>query len=105
MATASASRPVESVAAATWSAERWRAKAACAAMDTALFFPDLATVEGAAAAKVAAKVCADCPVRVPCLEFALLTAQEDGVWGGLGEDERRAERRRRRQAARRAIAS
>ncbi|HUS62031.1 MAG TPA: WhiB family transcriptional regulator, partial [Acidimicrobiales bacterium] len=43
------------------------------------------------------------PVRAECLEYALETNQEHGVWGGMGEDERlRERRRRRRHAARRA---
>jgi len=33
-------------------------------------------------------VCAQCPVRSECLEWALETAQPHGVWGGLDEQER-----------------
>ncbi|MEW6155548.1 MAG: WhiB family transcriptional regulator [Actinomycetota bacterium] len=76
---------------------RWRLEAACRDFDTNLFFP--LTEEGVAEAKA---VCATCPVREECLEFALQTRQEDGVWGGLDEAERRRARRRRREAARRA---
>jgi WhiB family redox-sensing transcriptional regulator len=41
---------------------------------------------------VAARVCAGCPVRDECLELELrlFGAQQLGMWGGLGEDERRA---------------
>ncbi|MGH8910691.1 MAG: WhiB family transcriptional regulator, partial [Egibacteraceae bacterium] len=35
------------------------------------------------------------PVRARCLAWALQTRQDDGVWGGLSEDERRAVRRKR----------
>jgi hypothetical protein len=36
---------------------------------------------------------AACPVRGECLDFALLTNQDSGVWGGTSEDERRKLRR------------
>ncbi|MGY3684394.1 hypothetical protein ACVWXU_008017 [Streptomyces sp. TE33382] len=45
-------------------------------------------------------VCANCPVREPCLRWALENGQDSGVWGGLGEDERRALKRRARRRAR-----
>lgn len=35
-------------------------------------------------------MCAKCPVRQECLEWALETAQDFGVWGGMTERERRA---------------
>ena len=75
----------------------WRQEAACRDLDTSLFFP--ASDEDAGPAKA---VCATCPVRELCLEFALITRQDDGVWGGLDETERRRLRRRRREAARKA---
>lgn len=75
----------------------WRQDAACRDLDTNLFFP--ATDEEAGRARA---ICATCPVREECLEFALATHQDDGVWGGLTETERRRLRRRRRDAARRA---
>jgi WhiB family transcriptional regulator, redox-sensing transcriptional regulator len=81
----------------TYDPKEWRLAAACRDLDTAVFFPE--TEEGAAAAKA---VCATCPVRESCLEFALVTRQEDGVWGGLDENERRRLRRRRQEAARKA---
>ena len=34
-----------------------------------------------------------CPVKEPCLEFALSTNQDSGVWGGTSEEERRKLRR------------
>jgi WhiB family redox-sensing transcriptional regulator len=40
-------------------------------------------------------VCAACPVRRPCLEYALKHV-DHGVWGGTSEKQRRAIRRRRR---------
>ena len=76
---------------------RWRDDAACRGHDTDDFFP--ATDEEAGPAKA---ICGACPVREECLEFALATRQEDGVWGGLTETERRRLRRRRRESARKA---
>lgn len=81
----------------TYDPEQWRHDAACRDLDTARFFPD--TDEDVAAAKA---VCATCPVREACLEFALVTRQGDGIWGGLDETERRRLRRRRQEAARKA---
>jgi WhiB family transcriptional regulator, redox-sensing transcriptional regulator len=40
-------------------------------------------------AEQAKAVCAVCPVRRECLQFALATRQAHGVWGGMSEHERR----------------
>jgi WhiB family transcriptional regulator, redox-sensing transcriptional regulator len=73
----------------------WRDQAACRDTDPELFFP--VGTAGPALVQIgrAKQVCARCPVRVPCLEWALGTGQEAGVWGGTSEDERRAVRQRR----------
>jgi len=42
-------------------------------------------------------ICMLCEVRGECLEWAMATGQDAGVWGGLSEDERRALRRARRR--------
>ena len=34
-------------------------------------------------------VCRSCEALEPCLDFALATNQESGVWGGTSEEERR----------------
>jgi WhiB family redox-sensing transcriptional regulator len=34
-------------------------------------------------------VCRSCEAQEPCLDFALATNQESGVWGGTSEEERR----------------
>ncbi|MGI8810564.1 MAG: WhiB family transcriptional regulator [Acidimicrobiales bacterium] len=83
----------------TYDPHHWRLEAACRDLDTATFFPE--TDDGVAAAKA---ICATCPVREACLEFALVTRQDDGVWGGIDENERRRIRRRRQDAARQAAA-
>ncbi len=78
----------------------WRRSAACRDTDPALFFPVGTTgpaVEQIAAAK---RVCNACPSQTECLEFALASNQDSGVWGGLTEDERRTIRRARVRAQR-----
>lgn len=85
--------------ATTFDPEDWREAAACRDLDTAVFFPETDDEVDAARA-----VCASCPVRDACLEFALVTRQDDGIWGGLTETERRRLRRRRQEAARRTAA-
>ena len=44
----------------------------------------------------ARKICADCPVKEECLEYALTYRIDHGVWGGASERERRRILRRRR---------
>lgn len=79
--------------------QTWKAAAACKDLDVEMFFPASEAEEDAAPAKA---VCAVCPVRQECLDYAIDTRQEDGIWGGLTETERRRERRRRRTARPRA---
>jgi len=76
-------------------ARAWRSAAACRDADTAIFFPATDADAGPARA-----VCAGCPVQQACLDFALSTRQNHGVWGGLTETERRRLRRKRQEAAR-----
>ncbi len=72
----------------------WRAAAACKDLDTELFFPNGEGEGLQSQVEQARRVCTSCPVRDECLDFALTTRQEDGVWGGLTEEERRRWRRR-----------
>ncbi len=72
----------------------WRQHAACRGADPDIFYP--ATDEEAEEAKA---VCATCPVRQACLEYALANRERDGVWGGLTERERRRVIRQRRKSA------
>jgi WhiB family transcriptional regulator, redox-sensing transcriptional regulator len=66
----------------------WRERAACRDAAQDVFFP---TRRGTAVVEIEAakQLCATCPVQPQCLEFALLTRQDFGVWGGTTEHERR----------------
>jgi len=48
--------------------------------------------------EVARRICVDCPVKQPCLEYALENRIDHGVWGGCSERERRRILKRRRLA-------
>lgn len=71
----------------------WRHEAACLNEDPELFFPVGNTGPALMQIEEAKKVCRRCDVRKECLEWALTKGQDHGVWGGLGEDERRAMKR------------
>lgn len=73
--------------------DSWKALGACRGLSTELFFPENDKDAGPAKA-----VCATCPVRPECLDFAIKNRQGNGVWGGTSEQERRDIARRRRQA-------
>ena len=77
-------------------AARWRELAACRGADLSLFFP-----ERGESAEPARRVCAACPVRQPCLDYAITNGIVHGIWGGLTERERRALRSGWVRAARR----
>ena len=86
-------------------ATEWRAASACLSADPELFFP---IAQGSAADRqisTALRVCAGCPVRQQCLDFAIQTGEAHGIWGGTTADERirarrRAMRRRKEHQAR-----
>ncbi|HEY0934470.1 MAG TPA: WhiB family transcriptional regulator [Trebonia sp.] len=67
--------------------------AACRGSDPELFFPISATGRGLEETNAAKAVCRRCPVRQPCLSYALRTAP-DGIWGGETREERSARRTR-----------
>jgi WhiB family redox-sensing transcriptional regulator len=78
----------------------WRDKAACLTADPELFFPVGNTGPAVDQIDKAKAVCARCSVTEMCLQYALETSQDSGVWGGLSEDERRALKRRAARARR-----
>ena len=76
----------------------WMGRGNCGDEPPARFFPS-----DGAGVEVARSICADCPVKAPCLEYALRNRIDHGVWGGASERERRrilAQRRREAAAAR-----
>jgi WhiB family transcriptional regulator, redox-sensing transcriptional regulator len=73
----------------------WRLRAACKDQDPELFFPVSEKGPGARQARRATAVCARCPVRSECLEYALDNGLDHGIFGGTTETERRALRRAR----------
>ena len=103
MTAATPEEPVESIRWAAWDVERWREHAACQEVDPGVFFPVGVTGPAVPAIAAAKAVCDGCEARVECLEFAVSTNQEYGIWGGTSEEERRVLRRkwraRQRQAA------
>jgi WhiB family redox-sensing transcriptional regulator len=68
----------------------WVRQARCIGVDPELFFPVGSTGPALAQVEAAKAVCAMCPVRPECLQWALATGQDAGVWGGTSEEERRA---------------
>lgn len=76
----------------------WRHRAACRGADASWYFApnyfEKRQEKNAREAKAKA-VCAGCPVRVDCLEYAIRLREPHGLWGGLNEMERRAILRRR----------
>mgnify|MGYP001548914934 FL=1 len=78
----------------------WRNDAACRDVDPDLFFPIGTTGIAVEQVDAAKRVCTTCVVREPCLEFALASNQDAGVWGGLTEDERRTLKRARQRRRR-----
>lgn len=76
----------------------WRGRAACRAVDPELFQPSTESGPTHDAQVAEAKaVCAGCPVRKMCLEFALAMLPY-GIAGGLTETERAQLRHARRRA-------
>lgn len=75
----------------------WRHKALCRDANPELFFA-VGDEKSAPAQKQIAKakrICRRCPVSAQCLDWALETGQDDGVWGGKTAAERRTLKRQR----------
>jgi WhiB family redox-sensing transcriptional regulator len=68
--------------------EDWWRAAACRNADPELFFPIAATAASGSDIRRAKQICASCPVTSPCLSYALARRQEQGIWGGLTDEER-----------------
>lgn len=78
----------------------WQRQAACRDLDLAMFFHPDGERDPSRSQRVsrAKAICAECPVAAACLNWARQVEEPYGIWGGEGEDERRAFLRRRRSA-------
>lgn len=72
----------------------WMRDALCAQVDPELFFPDKS-----GSSTYAKKICNSCPVQRQCLQEALATEEDWGVWGGVSGRARRKFRKPREKAA------
>ena len=72
----------------------WMTTGNCRDESPSRFFPS-----DGVGVEVARRICATCPVKSPCLEYALAHRIDHGVWGGCSERERRRIPKRRRLAA------
>lgn len=76
----------------------WRREAACIGVDPRAFFAEgRYAVEQSRAAR---GICATCPVRPLCAEFAIQVGERYGVWGGMTQRELRQRRDRPRRGPR-----
>ncbi|MBC3191680.1 WhiB family transcriptional regulator [Pseudonocardia sp. C8] len=69
----------------------WRDEARCRTADPELFFPEPG--RGQQTRRQVARavaICHTCPVRTPCLEWAIRHREQFGVWGGVTARARRA---------------
>jgi WhiB family redox-sensing transcriptional regulator len=83
----------------------WQLHGACRGADSSLFFHTdnergLARTTREQRAK---EICRSCPVLEQCREHALSVQEPYGIWGGLGEIERREMFRQQRRAPREAV--
>jgi WhiB family redox-sensing transcriptional regulator len=71
----------------------WQYRAACRGEDAEMFFAPnyFERKEEKEVREAQAKnICARCPVRDECLEYALRNREPHGIWGGLNESERKS---------------
>lgn len=71
----------------------WVEHAACVGSDVSVFFPPRGSN-----GHEARRICATCPVRVECLDYAIESRERYGIFGGKDREERAAIRRARRVA-------
>ncbi len=68
----------------------WQLRGSCLDEDPDLFFPLGTTGPALTQAEEAKYVCRRCPVMQQCQEWALDNRVEEGIWGGLDENQRRS---------------
>jgi WhiB family redox-sensing transcriptional regulator len=88
-------RSAAGVTAVVEHADDWMLRAACNGVPPDLFFSDVREEIDRAKA-----ICATCPVRADCDEYAQMIRPAYGVWAGFDATERRNLKRRRVRAAR-----
>ena len=78
----------------------WRKHAACLDESPEMFFPVGNASSALLMIEKAKAICCRCEVAEACLNWAMESCQDTGVWGGLSEDERHALRRHNARARR-----
>jgi WhiB family transcriptional regulator, redox-sensing transcriptional regulator len=73
----------------------WQEHAACRSATLDVFYAEDERTQAAL------ELCTECPVRLPCLDYAMRHREQFGVWGGTTERERRRIFRRERRERRR----
>ena len=72
--------------------ESWQLRASCRGPQSTVFFPPASferkdeKLERESRAK---EICRTCPVKTPCLDYAIQIKEPHGIWGGLNEAERK----------------
>lgn len=72
--------------------DEWQIRAACRGPHSEVFYPPTSFErrdEKTSREARAKEICRTCPVKSPCLEYALKIRENHGIWGGLSEAERR----------------
>ncbi len=72
--------------------EAWQLKALCRGPQAFVFFAPAhaeSKDERAERERIAKSMCASCPVKRPCLDYAVRIREPHGIWGGLNEMERK----------------
>jgi WhiB family redox-sensing transcriptional regulator len=73
----------------------WKDRAACQGLPDEYFFPP----PKVRILEATRRICAGCEVRAECLMYALNNCEDDGIWGGLSETERRNLKRHSKECA------
>ena len=73
--------------------ELWKDQANCVGIDTDLFFTSGESEGDDRDIKNLTRICAACPVKIECLDYAVKYSQL-GWWGGTTEAERKRIRRK-----------
>jgi len=74
--------------------EAWMEEGSCVYANTELFFPVGSSMKAIKQANEAKAVCNECVVKIDCLEYAIRTNQDSGIWGGTTTEEERKSLRR-----------